>query len=64
MLSTFRAGWRGLMRDDAFGRLALLYCAIIVSFGFSESLPAYGLWLALLIVFTTLSLNESSRAKT
>ena len=52
------------MRDDAFGRLALLYCAIIVSFGFSESLPAYGLWLALLVVFTTLSLNESSRAKT
>ena len=64
LLSTFRAGWRGMMRDDAFGRLALLYCAIIVSFGFSESLPAYGLWLALLIVFTTLSLNESSRAKT
>ena len=64
LLSTVRSGWRGLMRDDAFGRLALLYCAIIVSFGFSESLPAYGLWLALLIVFTTLSLNEKSRAKT
>ncbi len=55
LLGTFRAGWRGLLRDDAFGRLALLYCAIIISFGFSESLPAYGLWPALLIVFATLS---------
>ena len=55
LLSTLRSGWRGLMRDDAFGRLALLYCAIIFSFGFSEALPAYGVWPALLIVFTTLS---------
>lgn len=54
-LSTLRSGWSGLMRDDAFGRLTLLYCAIVVSFGFSESLPAYGVWPALLIVFTTLS---------
>lgn len=59
LLSTFRAGWRGLLHDDPFGRLTLLFCAIVVSFGFSEALPAYGLWPALLIVFTTLS-----RAKT
>lgn len=58
-LITFRAGWRGLKDDDPFGRLVLLYCVLIVSFGFSEALPAYGLWPALLIAFTTLS-----RAKT
>lgn len=59
LLSTVRSGWRGLLRDDAFGRLTLLFCAIVMSFGFSEALPAYGVWPALLIVFATLS-----RAKT
>lgn len=58
-LGTVRSGWRGLLRDDAFGRLILLFCAIVVSFGFSEALPAYGLWLALIIVFTTLSRAKS-----
>lgn len=58
-LGTVRSGWRGLLRDDAFGRLTLLFCAIVVSFGFSEALAAYGLWPALIIVFTTLSRAKS-----
>ena len=58
-LGTLRAGWRGLLRDDAFGRLTLLFCAIVVSFGFSEALPAYGLWPAMIIVFATLSRAKS-----
>lgn len=60
-LSTFRSGWRGMMRDDPFGRLALLFCAIVVSFGFSEALPAYGPWPALLIVFTTMLRGDKLR---
>lgn len=55
LLSTIRSGWRGLKADDPFGRLTLLACAIIVSFGFSEALPAYGVWPGLLIAFSTLS---------
>lgn len=55
LLATIRSGWRGLLNDDQFGRLALLTCAIVISFGFSEALPAYGVWPGLLIAFTTLS---------
>mgnify|MGYP000131119587 CR=1 FL=1 len=55
LLGVIRAGWRGLMRDDGFGRLMLLYCTIIVLVGFSESLPAFGLWPALLVTFASLA---------
>ncbi|MBI4882711.1 MAG: O-antigen ligase family protein [Actinobacteria bacterium] len=54
LLNAARAGWRGLIGDDPFGRLVLLYCTMIVLVGFSESLPAFGLWLGLLIAFATL----------
>ncbi len=54
LLNATRAGWRGLIADDPFGRLVLLYCTIIVLVGFSESSPAFGLWLGLLVAFATL----------
>ncbi len=55
LLSTVRSGWRGLQRDDAFGRFVLLYCTMLVLVGFSESLPAFGLWPGLLIAFVAFS---------
>ena len=33
----------------------MLFCAIVVFVGFSESLVAYGLWPALLIVFCAIN---------
>lgn len=55
LFNTVRSGWRGLLRDDAFGRLALLYCAMLVLVGFSESLPGFGLWPGLLIAFASVA---------
>lgn len=62
LLSTVRAGWRGLMGGDTLGRLTLLYCALVVLFGFSESLPAFGVWAALLIAFAAVSRTPSGAA--
>ena len=55
LFTTIRVGWRGLKRSDPLGRLALLFCAIVVFVGFSESLVAYGLWPALLVVFCAIN---------
>ncbi|MDO8361987.1 MAG: O-antigen ligase family protein, partial [Actinomycetota bacterium] len=51
VVSTARVGWRGLLRGDPLGRMALLVVAVIILVGFSESLTAFGIWPALLIVF-------------
>lgn len=50
-VSTVRVGWRGLRRGEPLGRMALLVVAVIIMVGFSESLTAFGVWPALLIVF-------------
>lgn len=50
-VSTVRVGWRGLRRGEPLGRMALLVVAVIIMVGFSESLTAFGIWPALLIVF-------------
>lgn len=53
--NTARAGWRALVRDDALGRLILLYCTMLVLVGFSEPFPGFGLWVGLLIAFASIS---------
>ncbi|CAN5567714.1 hypothetical protein BH10ACT2_BH10ACT2_05190 [soil metagenome] len=61
LLGAVRSGWRGLIRDEAFGRLVLLYCALMVVFGFSEASPVYGVWPGLLVAFMTLARNPRSK---
>ena len=53
LFNTVRAGWRALLRDDSFGRMILLFCTMLVLFGFSESAPGFGLWPGLLIAFAS-----------
>jgi O-antigen ligase len=51
LVATARVGWRGLKADDPYGRMSLLFVAILILVGFSESLTAFGVWPALMIVF-------------
>lgn len=55
LIGTVRIGWKGLLVGRPLGHLTLLYCAILVLVGFSESLTAFGVWPALLFVFGTIS---------
>jgi O-antigen ligase len=60
--NTVRSGWRALVRDDAFGRLVLLYCTMVVLVGFSESLPGFGVWPGLLIAFASAASGSGGAA--
>lgn len=60
VVSTVRVGWRGLRRGEALGRMSLLVVAVIIMVGFSESLTAFGIWPALLIVFGSFQRSGSA----
>jgi len=62
VVSTARVGWRGLLRGDPLGRMALLVVAVILLVGFSESLTAFGIWPALVIVFGSFKAGSGTRS--